>query len=56
MNAPALTLAAVAALAAGAAAQPTDAATRLAWHRRHLEMRDATPFAGVRWRWIGPTS
>lgn len=36
------------------AVQPTDAATRLAWHRQHLEMREASPWKDLNWRFIGP--
>lgn len=31
-----------------------DAETRLAWHTDHLEMRDASEFKELKWRFIGP--
>ncbi len=31
-----------------------DGATRLRWHKQHLEMQQATPYGSLKWRHIGP--
>ena len=31
-----------------------DAESRLNWHAKHLEMRESSDFAGLKWRFIGP--